>query len=263
LFTLEPDTDLEQKAIDQTRKELKARLAQMTDQDLEQIRKDTKALEALQEKNENVSVLPTLALSDVPHEIEIIKPDTIKGVTFSTCYDKATSGILYFTCPVGAGSIPADLFALVPFFCQAFTNSGTGKNSYDKIAKLMDLYTGGMAVSPFSGSYFSKEAESHSFLAIQGKALDRNVDHLFDLVEEFISDYSFQDFDRLKHLLLQYQAGMEASIVSTGHRYAISLASRHLSQASWVNELWSMPVGTRPMGLKICQKNWSQLPGLF
>lgn len=238
LFTLEPDTTLAQKEVEETKKELKSRLKQMTEKDLERIREDAKALEALQEKEEDVSILPTLDLVDVPPEIEIIKPDEINGVKLSTCYDKATSGILYFTCPVGAGSIPPDLYALVPFFCQSFTNCGTQKNSYDKIAKLMDLYTGGISVSPFSGSYFSKEAESHSFLAIQGKALDRNIERLFDLIKELIEDYSFQDFDRMKNLLLQYQAGMEASIVSTGHRYAISLASMHLSKASYINELW-------------------------
>nr|WP_300457602.1 insulinase family protein [Desulfobacula sp.] len=238
LFTLEPDSTLEQKNREKTQKELSVLLKNMTPDDLEQIRKDSKTLEALQEKEEDVSVLPTLELVDVPHEIEIIKPDTIKDVNFSTCYNKATSGILYFTCPLGAGSIPPDLFALIPFFCQSFTNSGTKKTAYDKIAQLMDLYTGGISVSPFSGSYFSKDAESHSFLALQGKVLDRNVERLFDLIKEFIEAHSFQDFDRLKSLLLQYQAGMEASIVSTGHRYAISLASRHLSQASYINELW-------------------------
>ena len=238
LFTLEPDTGLEQKSLEETQKELKNLLKQMTKKDLEKIQKDTKLLEALQEKEEDVSVLPTLDLVDVPPQIEIIKPDKITGVKLSTCYDKATSGILYFTCPVGAGNIPTDLFALVPFFCQSFTNSGTKKNSYDKMAELMDLYTGGISVTPFSGSYFSKEAESHSFLAIQGKALDRNVEKLFDLIKEFIEEYNFQDFDRLKSLLLQYQAGMEASIVSTGHRYAISLSIRHLSKASYINELW-------------------------
>jgi hypothetical protein len=238
LFILEPDTDLEQKNIEETRKELKNLLNQMTKKDLEQIRKDARILEALQEKEEDVSSLPTLDLVDVPPEIEIIKPNMIKDVSLSTCYEKATSGILYFTCPVGAGNIPPDLFALVPFFCQAFTNSGTKQHSYDKMAERMDLYTGGISLTPFSGSYFSKEAQSHSFLAIQGKALDRNIERMFDLIKEVIEAYDFQDLDRLKSLLLQYQAGMEASIVSAGHRYAISLSARHLSKASYINELW-------------------------
>jgi len=238
LFTLEPDTDLEKNNIEKTKKELKNLLRQMSKKDLEKIQKDTKTLAVLQEKDEDVSILPTLDLVDVPSEIEIIKPDKITDVKLSTCYDKATSGILYFTCPVGAGNIPPDLFALVPFFCQSFTNSGTKKNSYDKMAELMDLYTGGISVTPFSGSYFSKEAEAHSFIAIQGKALDRNVENMFDLVKEVIEEYSFTDLERMKNLLLQYQAGMESSIVSTGHRYAISLSSRHLSIASYINELW-------------------------
>jgi len=238
LFTLKPDAALEERTLKKTRKELRALLKKMTPRDLEKIRKDAKTLEALQEKEEDVSVLPTLELTDVPHEIEIIRPDAIKAVDFSTAYDKATSGILYFTCPVGAGRISTDLYALAPFFCRAFTNAGTKTRAYDKMAELMDLYTGGISLIPYSGSYFSKEAESHSFLALQGKALDRNVDKMFDLIREFLESYSFHDAERLKNLLLQYQAGMEASIVSSGHRYAISLASRHLSKASYINELW-------------------------
>ena len=238
LFTLKPDASLEEKTLKKTKKELKNLLKKMGPKDLEKIRKDAEKLEALQEKDEDVSALPTLELIDVPHEIEIIRPDVIKTVDFATTYDKATSGILYFTCPVGAGRISTDLYALVPFFCRAFTSSGTKKTSYDKMAELMDLYTGGISLIPYSGSYFSKEAESHSFLALQGKALDRNVDKMFDLIREFLESYGFQDIERLKNLLLQYQAGMEAAIVSSGHRYAISLASRHLSKASYINELW-------------------------
>ncbi len=238
LFILEPDAKLEQKTDKDTKKELKNIFKQLNNKDIEQIKEDTVILEKLQEKQEDLSILPTLDLVDIPPDIEIIKPDIIQGVKFSTCYDKATSGILYFTCPMGAGSIAPDLFGLVPFFCRALTNSGTTRKSYDKMAELMDLYTGGISISPFSGTYFSKEAESHSFLAVQGKSLDRNIGKLFDLIKQFLEEYSFTDFERLKNLLLQYKAGMEASIVSTGHRYAISLSSRHLSKACHINELW-------------------------
>ncbi len=238
VFTLTPDTGLEAKKIEETKAELKEKLKGLTQKDLEQIKKDAKALEALQESEENLTVLPTLELEDVPPEIEIIHPDTIEGVSLATPYDKATSGILYFTCPVGAGNIPADLFALVPFFARAFINAGTAKSSYVQMAERMDLYTGGISMAPFSGSYFSKEGGSHSFLALQGKALDRNIDNMFDLMDEFINSYGFKDHERLKSLALQYQAGMEASVVSTGHRYAISLSARHLSKASHINELW-------------------------
>ncbi|MCA1793271.1 MAG: peptidase M16, partial [Desulfobacteraceae bacterium] len=114
----------------------------------------------------------------------------------------------------------------------------TRRQSYVQMAEKMDRFTGGVTLTPFSGTYFNKEAASHVFLAFQGKALDKNVPHLFDIVKEFVLEYGFLDLDRLKNLLLQYQAGMEAAIVSSGHRYAISLSSRHLSMASHINEVW-------------------------
>ncbi|WP_022665530.1 insulinase family protein [Desulfospira joergensenii] len=237
-FTLEPNPDLEQNQVKEIREELKARLKTLSPEELDRIREDARALEALQEKEEDVTVLPTLELEDVPPEIEMIRPDSLEEVSFATVYDKATSGILYFTCPVGAGSIDPGMFPLVPFFCKAFTNAGTRESSYVSMAEKMDLYTGGVSMSPFSGSYFSKQGGYHSFLALQGKALDRNVEKLFELIREFVLEYGFHDHDRLKSLLLQYQASMEASIVSAGHRYAISLSARHLSKSSYINELW-------------------------
>ncbi|HRF90951.1 MAG TPA: peptidase M16, partial [Desulfobacter postgatei] len=196
------------------------------------------ALKERQETEENLDLLPTLALEDVPPEIEIVHPDTIKGITCATAFDKATSGILYFTCPVGAGNIAPNLFPMVPFFARAFTNAGTKNSSYVQMAERMDLYTGGISMSPFSGTHFDHEGKGHSFLALQGKALDRNIDHLFDMMDEYINDGGFKDHVRLKSLILQYQAALEASIVGSGHRYAITLSARHLSTAASINELW-------------------------
>jgi len=238
LFTLAPDPGLEAATETSTKEELKKIYRQLSQHDLEKIRQDARLLEQLQENQEDLSVLPTLELADVPPKIDIITPDRLEKIKHATCYDKATSGILYFTCPVGAGHVEIPFFPLVPFFCMAFTNSGTRSQSYVQMAEKVDRFTGGVTLSPFSGSYFDKEADSHVFLALQGKSLDRNVNHLFDIVNEFVLEYGFSDLERLKNLLLQYQAGMEASIVSTGHRYAISLSSRHLSMASHINELW-------------------------
>ncbi len=238
LFTLAPDPDLESTTEAQIKEELKKTYQGLSENDLEKIRQDARELEHLQEQQEDLSVLPTLELTDVPPEIEIITPDHLDRVTHSAGYDKATSGILYFTCPMGAGHVASSLFPLVPFFCQAFTHSGTADQSYFQMAEKIDRYTGGVTLSPFSGSYFDKEADSHVFLALQGKALDRNVTHLLDIVKEFVLTYGFTDLERLRNLLLQYRAGMESAIVATGHRYAISLSSRHLSMASHINEIW-------------------------
>jgi Zn-dependent M16 (insulinase) family peptidase len=220
------------------RKELAAALKALSPQELETIEKDAVTLAELQDAKEDLSVLPTLEISDVPPEIEVVRPDRIEGVTRSTAYGATTSGIVYFSCPTGLGGLPQRLFPLVPFFCRAFTGAGTAIRDYADMAERMDLYTGGVGLSPVSGTGFGEVGECLPFVTLQAKALDRNVDRMFEIIAEFVSSYSFKDHTRLKKLLLQYRAGLESSIVASGHSYAISLAARTLSPTGHLAELW-------------------------
>ncbi|OQY02363.1 MAG: peptidase M16 [Desulfobacteraceae bacterium 4572_130] len=238
LLVMCPSQDMEEKQDKKTKHELLEILKKMQPHEIKQIKQDADKLMFLQEEKEDVSSLPCLKLSDVPIEIEIIKPDIIKENSQATFYNKTTSDILYFSCPFNLLYISKQKLFLIPFFCKAFTNAGTLKRDYAKMAELMDLYTGGIAISPFTGTDFSKNKKNKFFLSLQGKALDRNIENLFNLINEFITQYSFSDITRLKKLLFQYQAAMEASIVSNGHRYAILLASRNFTKTSFLSEMW-------------------------
>lgn len=238
VFTLIPDQEMEEKENKRIEKELTDRLLKMDKKELFSIEKDMEKLKKLQEEKEDISSLPCLELSDVPPGIEIIKPDIIDEISCAACYDKPTSGILYFSCHTGMGTLSKEMLYLIPFFCHAFTGVGTAKRDYAEMAGLMDLYTGGISISPFAGTDFSDEEKCLPFLAFQGKALDRNIEKLFELINEFVLEYSFSDLTRLKSLLFQYRAGLESSIVENGHRYAMSLASRNFSQAAFIGEIW-------------------------
>ncbi|MBF0574052.1 MAG: insulinase family protein [Desulfamplus sp.] len=238
LFILEPDHNMEEQENVRIENELKAILASLKPEKIASIREDSEKLIQLQEEKEDVSVLPTLELSDVKPDIEIIKPDSFDKVSNLTCYEKSTSDILYFTSVNGIGSLSEDLKPLIPFFCRAFTGAGTALRDYAEIAELMDLYTGGIGIAPYSGTGFNGDERPVSFLSLQSKSLSRNIEPMFDILSELMSKFSFKDVTRLKNLLLQYRAGMESSIVANGHRYAMSLAARNLSVSSKVAEMW-------------------------
>ncbi|MBF0378178.1 MAG: insulinase family protein [Desulfamplus sp.] len=238
LFILEPDQNMEEQENVRIENELKAVLASLKPEEIASIREDSEKLAELQEQKEDVSVLPTLALSDVKPDIEIIKPDSFDKISNLTCYEKSTSDILYFTSVSGIGSLSEDLKPLIPFFCRAFTGAGTALRDYAEMAELIDLYTGGIGIAPYSGTGFNGNDHHISFLSLQGKSLNRNIESMFDILSELMSKFSFKDATRLKNLLLQYRAGMESSIVANGHRYAMSLAARNLSTSSKVAERW-------------------------
>ncbi|MFO7751868.1 MAG: insulinase family protein [Desulfobacteraceae bacterium] len=239
LFTLAPDQAMEKREAEREKQELADILKRLDSKEIEKIRQDAKALAELQEKEEDTACLPTLELNDVPPQVETIQPDTFKGAELSTFYKKSTSGIIYFTCPAGTGSIEKELLSLVPFFCTAFTGSGTRKRDYAEMAELMDLYTGGVAIAPHAGKKFSDNGDCMAFLTFQGKALCENVDPMFDIMGELVLERDFSDHTRLKNLLYQYRAQLESSIVGNGHRYAIFLAARRLSPVSHMSEIWN------------------------
>ena len=50
--------------------------------------------------------------------------------------------------------------------------------------------------------------------------------------------FDFSNLTRIKHLLLEYRAGLESMIIPGGHRLAISIASRNFSVSSALDETW-------------------------
>ena len=239
LIVLSPDTAMEAKETERVRAELKEIRNTLDEETLVTIREDAQALAVLQETDEDVSVLPTLDLGDIPADINIIPASRCHEPTTAVCYRQPTSGIFYFTTAMGTGNLDAAQLPLVPFFCYALPKLGTRKHDYTEIVQRIDACTGGISLSSNARTRFDGTGTCMPFVTINGKCLNRNLDGLFELLEEILFEVSFSDRVRLKSLLLEYRAGLETMIIHSGHRYAISLASRFFSPAAYISETWS------------------------
>jgi hypothetical protein len=239
LLTLVPNETMEQKERERVEKELERLLADTKPSELEKIIEDTKALKQLQEKIEDVSCLPTLALDDIPPSVDRVKAAALNSSGSVYCYSQPTSGIFYFLAVAGSGLLSKKQIPLIPLFCHAFTKIGTSVHDYAEMARLIDAYTGGMSLSCHARTGFEGEAECLPFIAFNAKCLVRNQDNMFEVIEELLTNFDFSDRVRLKSLLLEYQAGLESMVIQNGHRLAMSLAARNFSLSSALNETWS------------------------
>ncbi len=212
----------------------------LSESDIERIHSDTRALADLQDAKENLECLPTLEIEDIEPDIQTVEETTGYDNTDACCYELPTSGIFYLTSALGLQPLKPELVPLVPFFCHSLTLIGTARHSYTEIAQLIDLYTGGIGLSINAGTNFAETKENACLpiMSFAAKCLSRNLQKMFELVDELLCEYDFSDLQRLKQLLLEYRSNMESSVVSSGHRYAISLASRTFSSASAYNENW-------------------------
>lgn len=212
----------------------------LTHADIERIKNDTRALAKLQETKEDLSCLPTLEIEDIAPDIQTVHETPGYENTDAACYELPTSGIFYLTSAFGLKPLSSEQLPLVPFFCHCLPLIGTARRSYHEIARLIDLYTGGIGLSINAATNFAEPEEDACLpvMTYSAKCLSRNLEKMFELTDELLCENNFSDLKRLKQLLLEYRSNKESSVVSSGHRYAISLACRSFSAAGAHNENW-------------------------
>ncbi len=238
-FQLVPDQTLERRENERVRAELDRIKAGLAPEEVREIEADAAALADLQSSEEDLSVLPTLALSDIPADVPSVTETAIYDGMNTTLYEQPTSGIFYFTAAAGAGGLDRRLLPMVPFFCYALTRIGTSLRDYTEMAREIALYTGGLGVAAHSRTRFDPDGNALPFVTFNGKCLARNVEKMFSLIRELICEHDLSDPKRLKSLLMEFRAGMESMIVHNGHRLAIGLSSRNFSPTHALNEIWN------------------------
>jgi Zn-dependent M16 (insulinase) family peptidase len=239
LLTLMPDQEMEHKEAARCEIELEKIKQKLSPAAIKKIKQDSQALLRLQESVEDLSILPTLEREEIPPSVIVIKKTASDKSLSTAIYDQATSGIFYFAAAAGTGSLPQRLIPLVPFFCYAFSRQGTTLRDYADMVRLIDTYTGGIGLSALPRTRYDSIGTCLPMVALTGKCLSRNQERMFEIVQELLHHIDFSDHSRLKSLLLEYRASLESMIVHSGHRLAISLASRNFSPARALSEAWS------------------------
>ena len=233
---LKPDSDLEEKQNHHFSERLAGIKDALNDAERIRIQKDAETLTILQESKENLSSLPTLSIEDIPPHTEIIRENAV--IHPVRCYHRPTSGIYYFSAAMGAGALLPEQLPLAPFFCYAFSRCGTVHFDYAQMARRVSAYTGGIGMAAHAQTRFDARNACLPYAGLDAKCLVRNIDRMYEILNELIYGYRFSDIVRLRNLLLEYRAGMEASVVRNGHRLAMSLAARNFSVSRRLSEIW-------------------------
>ncbi len=212
----------------------------LTESDIQAITEDTQRLLALQDEEEDLSSLPTLEKDDIPPEVERVAVSAGYDEAIADFYEQPTSGIFYFTAALGLNGLSDVHIPMLPLFCHAISRCGTARHSDSEMAQIKDLVTGGIGWRINAATSFKRPDNDVCLplVTINAKCLSKNVEKMFDLMGEIMGEMDFRDLNLLKHLVLEYRSDLDSAIVSGGHRYAVSLASRNFTPAARLNERW-------------------------
>ena len=239
-LTLQPDVELGERQEAAVRSILDSRQQQLDSQARQGLIDQAIELKEAQEAPEDLSCLPSLTLDDIPsEEISVTAKKVKQGEVDSYWFDQPTNGIGYVTLNFSIDKLTSEQLIYLPVFSSLLTQIGAGGRSYLEMAEAMESVTGGISART---SLLDDPADLNQFnsgFELKGKALVRNCEPLFGLLQDFLQSPDFSDQTRLHKVLGQMQVSLENSVPQSGHTYAARMAAAGLSPAAKLREQWS------------------------
>ncbi|MDQ7017229.1 MAG: insulinase family protein [Gammaproteobacteria bacterium] len=214
-----------------------ARLAQikaaMNDAEKQAVVEQAAALEARQQMQDDMSILPKVGLEDVPAEIATPVGDVRSwGEQPATLYQQGTNGLVYqqviFELPHLS---PAEL-QLLPYYSSCLTELGVGENSYLETQAEQSSVSGGIGSNATVSGAVDDVNAIKGYFMLSSKALNRNNRALAELLSSTVKQARFDELDRIRELIAQDRTRAERSVTGQGHALAMIAASSGLSASA-------------------------------
>jgi len=237
-MSLVPDTTLEKRQAAKQKEALAKKKASLSEAETKQVVDRALELQALQEEEEDLSVLPTLHVSDVPKTIPT-QAAVLNGLDGrDVCiYEGATNQINYVQCRFKLDGLTDDERSFLPLVGNLLTQTGKGDLSYEQMAAEVTRYTGGISASPSLSTDLAGEPLSES-LVVGSKCLTRNLGQMFRLLKKVLTEFRFDEIDRIVTLLGQRSNNLSNSVIGSGHQYASLQACRLFSTSTRIDSLY-------------------------
>lgn len=215
---------------------LNERKSKMSDTDIDNLIKSCKELKDFQKEEdpkEKVASIPTLKVSDIERDKNVVdyKTKKIEGVDtiYSLDNDK---DIAYLNLSFDITDFSDEELYLIAAMKYLITKINLKDKTYQDFNNYVDMNTGGFGLS------FDIYPEK-VFLTFISKASEKNIDDLFAIYNEVIDNVIFEDKNRIDILLNEYRTLTYQSMLSNGHSSAANRALSTEIRFSKINDMIS------------------------
>jgi Zn-dependent M16 (insulinase) family peptidase len=227
----------------ETQSQEQARLlsASFSDADRKRILDQTKQLIAEQKKPsspETVATIPRLKKADLPpKDQDVPTVRTRIGNAAAFLHPLFTSGIVY--CDIGfeARTVPPDLLMYLPLYLELLTKCGAAGLSYEDMSKRITLSTGGIdgsIVCETKAGTASSELVFSCF--VHAKALTERCGEMIEILWDLYHTPDLSNTKQIKDTLFEMRNDLNASVIASGHHFAVTHASSNLVRARYLDE---------------------------
>lgn len=219
---------------------LEQKVSKLTDEDKEVIYERGVHLLEKQEEVEDLSVLPSVNVSDINREAPYVRINhrNVQDVHFQTRLSPKTNGLTYMRASksISIDELDQDLIKYLPLFSSALTNLGTKKRDMAELEDEIKLFTGGLSANFMT--HGSAHNPNNSFLKFNfnGVSLNGNFEKMLSLWKELLMETDFTNIAKLSTLVKSMTSDNLSDVVSSGHAYARTHATSKISDVGLIQE---------------------------
>ncbi|OWA49973.1 Presequence protease, mitochondrial [Hypsibius exemplaris] len=240
VLTMKPREDYEAGIKAKEDQLLALKLGEVDDARRKELFEQGNALAEEQSKKPDVSLLPTLTVSDIETSLP---PVDIRRITYENtpiiCITAPTNGVTYFRSLISTEKLDKELLPYLPLFCSIVTHMGAGEMDYRQLSQKVELKTGGLGVSEHASNHYSSTEKFEQGIVLSSYCLDRNIHDMFDLWAVVFNKLRLDDLEHFGELVKQTAAALASGLADHGHGYAMGHSAASIRSASKLKEQWN------------------------
>ncbi len=241
VVSLVPKRGLEAE-IDAAEKERLAKFKDTLSQDeLESLVADTKALKAYQDEEssqEDLEKIPMLELKDINPEPQKFYNDLkdIAGVDI-VHHNMFTNRIAYIMMAFDCKSVPEELIPYIGLLSTTLGLMDTDNYTYPELSNEININCGGITTD--AAIYTdTKDLDKYRIMyEVKGKVLFDKMEFVPKMIKEIIYGTKFDDYKRLKEIIARVKSRLESSMTGAGHSVAMLSGMSQFSPTGYYSNM--------------------------
>lgn len=237
-----PDTELSTQETVMEQKKLEEINRHLSPKQRQAIVKQAQLLEDFQEKQSqvDVDVLPKVTLEDVPKNARNFPLTEEKIGSLRTFHHNFfTNEIIYSDLIFPLPEIHEEELPWLRLFSLMLPQVGCGGRSYVENLEYVQAYTGGTGSVQTIFIHAEDQQNFKPGFLIHGKALHRNAQKLFALMQDMITSPDFTDLTRIKEIITKNFSLLQSSLAPQALKYAIHLSASGLGVPYRLSQAWT------------------------
>lgn len=243
IFNMVPDENYYSILENNEKSKLATKISSLDDDDKRLIYERNIKLAENQQKKEDVSVLPTLTLGDIPREGDFYPLEfTNMGPRKVQKRVVDTNGIVYVTAAKDISYIPSYYHKYLPLLNSCFLNlAGTEKNPIADLETLIQKKTGGVTFSAHVTTNPHDIFDPILKFVVSGSSLSQNSQYIYDIWSEILLETKLdknddQVIDKMYTLIKNLGQNQLDMIAERGHSYASSYGVAQLTPTKKIKD---------------------------